>query len=153
MKINREGYKISDTKRECTKCGVIFLKTSMTVTLCNKCNSERVKCSSPEYKMLQRAKGRAKLKGLDFNLTISDIIIPEYCPILGIELICKSGKSGGVKNSPALDRIDPSKGYIKGNIQVISHLSNMMKSYAERDDLISFARWVIKTFPIDSGQD
>lgn len=59
---NREGYFVSETERECTKCGIIFNKTSKTVTLCNKCNSERVKCTDPRSKMFARAKGRAKIK-------------------------------------------------------------------------------------------
>jgi predicted nucleic acid-binding Zn-ribbon protein len=153
MKINREGYKISETERECTNCGTMFLKTSKTVTLCNKCNSERVKCTSPESKMFQRAKGRAKQKKLDFNLTVKDIVIPKYCPILGIELVCKSGTSGGQKNSPALDRINSMRGYTKDNVQVISHLANMMKSHATEEELITFANWIIRNIPKDSGQE
>jgi predicted nucleic acid-binding Zn-ribbon protein len=153
MRTNREGYKISETERECTNCGTMFLKTSKTVTLCNKCNSERVKCTSPESKMFQRAKGRAKQKGLDFNLTVKDIVIPKHCPILGIELVCKSGTSGGQKNSPALDRKNSIKGYTKDNVQVISHLANMMKSHATEEELIKFANWIIKNIPEDSDQD
>lgn len=153
MRVNREGYKISETERECTNCGTMFLKTSKTVTLCNKCNSERVKCTSPEAKMLQRAKGRAKLKGLEFDLTVKDIIIPKHCPILGIELVCKSGTSGGQKNSPALDRKDSIRGYTKDNVQVISHLANMMKSYATNNELIKFANWVNENIPKDSDQE
>lgn len=151
MRINREGYKISETERECTNCGTMFLKTSKTVTLCNKCNSERVKCSSPESKMLQRAKNRAKIKKLEFDLTVKDIIIPKYCPILGLELICKTGISGGQNNSPALDRIDPKKGYIKDNVRVISHLANMMKSCANTAEMLKFANWVILNIPKDSN--
>ena len=153
MRTNREGYKISETERECTNCGAMFLKTSKTVTLCNKCNCERVKCTNPRSKMLQRAKGRAKLKGLAFDLTVKDIVIPKYCPILGIELVCKSGTSGGQKNSPALDRKDSIRGYTKDNVQVISHLANMMKSYATNEELIKFANWVNKNIPKDSDQD
>jgi len=150
MRTNREGYKISETERECTNCGAMFLKISKTVTLCNKCNSERVKCTSPESKMFQRAKGRAKQKELDFNLTVKDIVIPKHCPILGIELVCKSGTSGGQKNSPALDRINSKRGYTKDNVQVISHLANMMKSHATEEELITFANWIIKNIPKDS---
>jgi len=102
--------------------------------------------------MLQRAKGRAKLKGLEFNLTVEDIIIPKYCPILGIELACKSGTSGGQKNSPALDRKDSKGGYTKDNVQVISHLANMMKSHATEEELIAFANWIIDSLPKDSSQ-
>jgi len=145
METNREGYLVSESERECTKCGVIFNKTSKTVTLCNKCNSERVKCTDPRSKMFARAKSRAKKKGLDFSITLSDIIIPEFCPILGCKLECKSGKPGGQKASPALDRIDSNKGYIKGNIQIISHLANMMKSHATEEEMISFAKWTLNS--------
>lgn len=143
MKRNREGFLVSDSKRECTKCGTIFPKTSKTVTLCPKCNSERVKSGNPSYKMYQRAKGRAKVNSLEFDIELKDIVIPKLCPILGFELECKSGGSGGQKSSPALDRIDPNKGYIKGNIRVISHLANMMKSHASEKEMKLFANWVL----------
>lgn len=144
MKKNREGNLISDTHRQCTnkECGIMFEKTSKTVTLCNKCNSERVKCTDPRSKMLARAKSRAKIQGLTFNLDIGDIIIPKKCPILGVDLVCHSGNSGGKKESPSIDKIDPSKGYVKGNIRVISHLANMMKSHATEEELLKFANWI-----------
>jgi hypothetical protein len=151
MKTNREGYKISETERECTKCSTMFKKTSKTVTLCNQCNSNRVKCTDPAVKMFQRAKSRAKLKKLEFTLEKKDIIIPKYCPILGIELICKTGVSGGQKNSPALDKINPLKGYIKNNVRVISHLANMMKSHANNNEMLQFANWVNKNITKDSN--
>ena len=144
MKINREGNLVSDTHRQCTnpKCRVIFEKTSKTVTLCNKCNSEIVKSSDPRLKMLARAKSRAKKHNININIDISDIVIPEYCPILGVPLIIHKGSSGGKKNSASIDRIDSSKGYIKGNIMIISHLANMMKSSATNKELITFANWI-----------
>jgi predicted nucleic acid-binding Zn-ribbon protein len=153
MRKNREGYLISETKRECTKCGKIFPLTSKTVTLCNTCNSERVKCTAPESKMFQRAKGRAKRKNLEFSIKLEDIKIPKYCPVLGIELVCKSGAPGGQKNSPALDRKNSKRGYTKDNVQVISHLANMMKSHATDEELICFANWIINSLSKDSGQD
>ena len=142
---NREGYYFGETDRECTNCGVIFPKTSKTVTLCNDCNSNRVKGESVEKKMLRRAKQRAKDKGLKFDLSAEDVVIPELCPILGIELKMHKGRSGGNPNSPALDRIDNNKGYVRGNVMVMSHLANMMKSSATTEEMVKFAKWVIKT--------
>lgn len=146
MEINREGHLISNTHRECTNCGNIFEITSK-MTLCKPCNSKRVKSLTPEWKMHQRAKQRSSSKGLEFNLEVSDIIIPDICPILGIPLNMNSGKPGAYKNSPSLDRIDNSLGYIKDNIQVISQLANSMKGAASIEELQMFADWINKTYP------
>lgn len=143
---NREGYFVGKTERECTSCGALFKKTSKTVTLCNHCNSKRVKGESPAVRMYRRAKGRAAEKGLEFTIQKEDVVIPDTCSILGIALKAHSGRSGGEKNSPALDRIDNSKGYTKENIQVISHLANVMKASASPEELIVFANWVKKTW-------
>ena len=147
--INREGYWVTDTERECTNCGKLFPKTSKTVTLCNECNSTRVKSNSPVWKMRQRAKVRAKISGREFSLELEDITIPEICPVLGVPIECHSGSSGGRPFSPALDRIDNDKGYTKDNIQVISHRANMMKVDASPKELIAFAKWVLKTFDVE----
>ncbi len=144
--INREGYYVTETERECTSCGTIFQKTSKTVTLCNSCNSDRVKSNGVEWKMHQRAKQRAKYKGMEFNLEVSDIVIPERCPVLGMPLAMHKGSSGGRPDSPALDRIDNNKGYTKDNIQVISHRANQMKVDASDEELLAFAKWVFETF-------
>jgi predicted nucleic acid-binding Zn-ribbon protein len=64
MSVNREGYFVGEIERECTSCGTLFKKTSKTVTLCNKCNSNRVKSETPEKRMFRRAKVRAKERGL-----------------------------------------------------------------------------------------
>ena len=149
MKLNREGNLVSKTHRTCSNknCKAVFEITSKTVTLCNKCNSERVKCTDPKSKMLNRSKSRAKSNKLNFNLTIEDIKIPEYCPILGMKLNCHKGSPGGKKDSPALDRINNQFGYIKGNVRVISHLANMMKSHASDEEMVLFAKWINKEFP------
>lgn len=146
MHKNREGYLIGSTHRECTQCGAIFEITSK-MSMCKTCNSTRIKSLTPEWRMHQRAKQRAKALGREFNLEISDIVIPDVCTILGIKLNMNSGKSGAYRNSPSLDRIDNSKGYTKGNVQVISQLANSMKCYASNEDLHKFANWVLTTIP------
>lgn len=146
MKLNREGYLVGEFTRECTACGTVFKKTSKTVTVCNRCNSNRVKSNSTESKMLARAKGRAKRNNLDFNIELQDLVVPKYCPILGLKLEEFRGACGGRPNSPALDRIDNSKGYVKGNVMVISHMANQMKSSANREELLKFAKWILSTY-------
>lgn len=143
---NRQGYFVSDTERECTQCGTYFPITSK-MTLCKKCNCERVKSQTPEWKMHQRAKQRAKDRGHEFTLEFSDIIIPNVCPVLGLPLNVNSGKSGAYPNSPSLDRIDNSKGYTKDNIRVISQQANAMKHCASNTQLHLFADWIKQNVP------
>ena len=102
----------------------------------------------PERGLHRAAKNRAKQRGLAFDLEFSDIQIPPTCPILGIPILVYAGHGnpGGRMDSPSLDRIDPLKGYIKGNIQVISHKANSMKFNATKDELLKFANWVHRTF-------
>ena len=90
--------------------------------------------------LLNNAKKRASLYNIDYNITIEDISLPKICPILKIPI--QKGKVGGGKYSPSLDRIDPNKGYVKGNVQVISRLANIMKSNASPEELRAFANWV-----------
>lgn len=84
--------------------------------------------------MLNQAKCRADKKGMEFNLEVADIVIPTHCPVFGIPLFSNIGK-GACPNSPTLDRIDQNKGYIKGNIWVISSKANTIKSYSTVDEL------------------
>ena len=93
--------------------------------------------------MLSRAKGTAKRLGLDFNLELSDIVIPETCPALGIPLYRNIGGKGMIPNSPSLDKIRPELGYTKGNIQVLSQRANVMKNDATPEELEKFAKWVL----------
>ena len=102
-----------------------------------------------EKAILLRAKQRAKQKDFEFNLEAVDIVIPIRCPILDIEIIRNTNKS--IKaNSPSLDRIDNTKGYIKGNIMVISNKANTMKNNATPEELIKFAKWVLNTYEKNS---
>ena len=102
---------------------------------------------NPAKNLISKAKQRSKKKGLDFNIEESDIIIPKVCPLLNIPII--QGVKGDYGNTPSLDRIDPTKGYTKDNIWVISMKANTMKSNASRGELLEFARMIFKHFKDD----
>lgn len=87
--------------------------------------------------MVQRSRSRAKRKGFEHNIDVHDVVIPEYCPLLGIKL--HKGDGGVCPNSPTLDRIDNSKGYVKGNVWVISYRANTIKSDATIEELRQIA--------------
>lgn len=96
--------------------------------------------------LLISAKARARRKGINFNLNFADIDVPEYCPILGIKL---DKTWGGVEqtnkqraNKCSLDRIDSKKGYIKGNVIVISYRANMIKGDGSADEHRAIAKYI-----------
>lgn len=96
------------------------------------------KAHTVEATMLDRSKSRARKKGFEHNIDIDDIIIPKTCPLLGIPIF--QGKDKVCPNSPTLDRYDSSKGYIKGNVWVISYRANTIKSDATNDELELISR-------------
>lgn len=79
----------------------------------------------PRY-LWRSAKQRANKQNKEFTISVDDIKIPTYCPILGIPLIIN--KKQHKFDSPSIDRIDNSKGYTKENIAVISYRANQLKS-------------------------
>ena len=82
---------------------------------------------------LNNIKHRAKKKGLPFNLTLEDLPFPAVCPILGIPLIVRSGSFHD--NSPSIDRLVPERGYVKGNVAIVSYRANRIKDYGTLDEL------------------
>lgn len=94
----------------------------------------------PRYvvkRLFNNALKRALKNNLEFTITLDDIIIPKKCPLLNIDLF--TGNKKNYQNSPSLDRIDINKGYIKGNIKVISTLANTMKNSATFEQLLTFS--------------
>ena len=86
-------------------------------------------------------KTRAKRKNISFDIEVEDIIVPNECPILKIPLHYECRE-----NTPSVDRIDNSKGYIKGNIQIVSYKANTMKNSASPKELTEFAKWILDNF-------
>lgn len=101
-----------------------------------------------------RAKNNAKNKNLEFNLEIEDIVIPEKCPYLEIPLTNNVGKRRKYsENSYSIDRIDPKKGYVKGNVQIISWQANTMKNKASIEELITFSKNALKIHDKNKDED
>lgn len=92
-----------------------------------KATAVRFRLNHPTKSMLTQAKIRAKLRNLPFNLDLEDLVVPEFCPILGIKLEFSYGK-GAKQNNPSIDRVDNLKGYTKDNIKIISRRANTYKS-------------------------
>jgi len=92
--------------------------------------------------MRHAARARAKKKGVPFTITPSDIVIPSHCPVLGVPLKRSGWPPPPSPNAPSLDRIVASKGYVSGNVVVISFRANRIKTDATLDELKRVAAWL-----------
>lgn len=144
------GEEWPENYRQCLKCKEIksfdhFHKHSKCKfgvnSVCKNCR--HIKSSNLHHKtpicqrLYNSAKSRATKKRLDFNLVPSDIIIPDKCPVFKTKFVI------GTQYAASLDRINPDKGYIKGNIQVLSVRANLLKNNAtieELEQIIKFMR-------------
>lgn len=101
--------------------------------------------------MLHRARAASKQHGIPCNLeSIEDIPYVTRCPIFGVELVMGSGTNH--KWSPSLDKIVPSKGYVKGNIIVVSHFANSIKSNAAPDQIMAVAKFYKKLVSVPANK-
>ena len=88
-------------------------------------------------------RSECKSKNIPFNLT------PDYlesiwtgtCPIYGYTL-SRAAEGRGSCHSAHLDRIDPNKGYIVGNVAWISGRANRIKYNATAQELRKIADWM-----------
>ena len=99
--------------------------------------------NTPQGFLWQGASRRARKNKLPFNIDIHDCKIPLFCPALGIPLK-HSSKIGPTDNSPTLDRLIPEKGYVKGNVRVISNKANRLKNDGNYLDLLRISEWLKK---------
>ena len=71
-------------------------------------------------------KNAAQYTKWGFNITFDDIEWPLVCPVLGVELDYYASQAS--ENSISFDRINPLKGYEKGNVAVMSWRANRIKN-------------------------
>lgn len=92
---------------------------------------------------VSRAKKRAELCGVPFDITVTDIenIMTDTCPIFGTEFKFIGNKTSK-GDSPSLDKVDPIKGYVVGNIEIISMKANVIKQNATSTEIFKVAEWL-----------
>lgn len=106
-------------------------------------HGKRWREKNTHHRTLQRARGRAKSRGVPFALKVQDLPdVPEFCPALGIKL--ERGKGKFQSASPSLDCMGPALGYVVGNVQWLSQKANTMKQDATPEQLRAFALWALQ---------
>lgn len=150
----------SETK-ECTACKTNKPLDDFPPDLRSKKDGKQARCRycinawmkehyrmNPAEQMIRRARTRATKKGIDFDLSVSDITpLPELCPVFGEPL-----RISIVHQDPwaySLDRIDNGKGYVRGNVVVMSYRANRLKNDGSVEDFEAIIKWMRKQ--IDSA--
>ncbi len=103
---------------------------------CSTCSRNHGQSKTQLYNLVSHAKRRAKDNNLPFDITWRDLEIPDTCPLLGIPITSGNGKT--CDTSPTIDRKRPELGYVKGNVWIISHKANRMKSDATFKEIQTF---------------
>jgi hypothetical protein len=121
------SYRANQIKTNATLDEIIRVKNSLNEPIC----SEIVENRKKSYSMWYDAKVRSK--HIEFNITKKDIVFTKKCPLLGIDISYNNKKIAD--NSPSLDRIDNNKGYVKGNVWIVSLKANRIKNNATKEEL------------------
>ena len=87
-------------------------------------------------------KANATRVGWEWDLDFGDLEWPTHCPILGLELdyFAESRK----EESPSFDKLDPSKGYVRGNVRVMSWRANRIKNNGTAEEHRKIAEYLDK---------
>ena len=94
----------------------------------------------------RRSKFKAKRSGarssnVEWNIRFQEIEWNDYCPVYDIKLNWfNEGKAKD--NSVSFDRTDPDKGYVTGNVVVMSWKANRLKNNATKEDLQALADYM-----------
>lgn len=149
-------------RKECRKCSSIkpidqfYVKGSISQTNIDGYQNHCIECHKAKWRerakdpnarvrwLLERIRAKCKKEKIAFDLTLDDIVVPTHCPVLGRPLKFgmprsasyeRRGKAPPTDDSPSVDRIDPTKGYTKGNIVVVSWRANRIKGNATYEEL------------------
>lgn len=102
---------------------------------------------SPTWRasMLSNAMHRAQRRGAKFDRAALEELLdnaPDRCPVFGTLFAVRRGVRGVVDTAPTVDRLDNSKGYVRGNMCLISWKANRVKNDATLSDLTAVVTWL-----------
>ena len=93
---------------------------------------------------VRRAKARKAALPFDITPEFLASIAPDRCPILGFDLEYPvQGRIGISPASASVDRFEATLGYVPGNVFVVSHKANTMKSNASATEHAKLFAWLL----------
>lgn len=137
MSLNTEMSKLkksSQFNQLCFKCGKTWVgRVDPRYKTCG-CGQGWYRETSIYRKRFSRWKYKGEKSKWEWNLEFEDLEFPTHCPLLGLELLYTGGR-GQTSENASLDRIDPTVGYVKGNVWIISYRANRLKNDATLEEL------------------
>ena len=148
------GYENLKIKVQCKCKNIYFMKTSeiQKTKICKKCHQKKIGNIHGSYqgtKNISKTEfsnilNNAKRRNLKFNLTIDfleNLIIQQNfkCIYSGLDIYVGNTK---IKKTASLDRIDSSKGYIKGNVQWVHKDVNKLKTNFTEDKFLNIIKLI-----------
>lgn len=99
-------------------------------------------------RLYRASKQRAKREGLPFDLTLDYLrqLWPTSgeCPVLGFRMTLDGERA----MLPSLDRIDSDRGYVRGNVRIISYRANSLKSDSYKEELARVLAYLSSRDPL-----
>ena len=130
---------------KCNTCFIIFATSKKS-----KWRKEKIVGSSRHLSdLVEGARARARKHDLPFNLKTKDLrkIITTRCPVFGFKFeINKQDTTNNWQNSPTIDKIIPTKGYVKDNIIVVSMFANTIKNSATPKQILKVGNFYKKLY-------
>lgn len=124
----RRLYDLDLRKNKRGRCAVRYCRgvKPKTKRICHKCNKRRLKINNPVAYTYNTTKQNAKRRGKVFSLSLG------YFQELCLETGYLENK-GRTSTAMSLDRINPTFGYIEGNVRVIAYGVNSGRSQDDID--------------------
>lgn len=119
-------FKIIPSKKEKGLCVAYGCKSTHTQKdrFCSKHRHRQQKWKDPVKYCFNRKKNNARTRGVQWNLSLEEF--REFC-----EEHKYLEKTGRTASSASIDRIDPSIGYTKENLQILSLSDNTKKMHID----------------------
>ena len=99
--------------------------------------------------LVAAAKNRALKTGVDFDITFDDVypsVLSGLCPKTGLHFdLAPHAALRRHPLAPSIDRIDSSKGYVRGNVQIVCNWYNLAKHELSETEVLAFCRAVVDT--------
>lgn len=101
----------------------------------------------PAFRIWMSSRSGSTSQKREHSLTIEDIrsLMVSVCPYFGIKLSYQMNSHGKIPfNAATIDRIDSTKGYIPGNVRIISWGANRLKSNLTDKQLLTLAKNILR---------